>query len=595
VFLVISDRLQRFLIQLSLIDHLSAELISILAGGDETLIDELKRVNSFVRHDIYLHAYLIHHLFLDYLRQKQNILTEEEKRDVYLKAARWCSENDYKMDAISYYDKAGDYNAIIDIVYHLPMQFPLDQAKFILDIYDKAPPNALESFAMYHRQRSVLLMSLDLYKEAMTYIRGCIEKHSALPGSDFNNHVLCGAYTALGITDYLMAPHTDRYDFDEPIEKANYYYKLSPYLEDGPVTAINLSALASKVGTTRSGAMEEYIDALERSTPHLVNILNGCMSGLTDLARGELYFYKGDLKHSVKFLKQALSNAEEQNQYEVRNRALFYLLRIAIAQGDFDEYQSVFKSLEAQLEIKKYHSRFITFDIVSAWCYSLLNQTNLIPQWMSHGNFGKGTIGTFKADFCNFVKAKFYYIDRRYHELLSFTESKPLFGEILFGKIELKLFAAACQYKLKNRDASIAALREAYDLALSNDLTMPFIEFGKDMRTLTRVAMQDKSCGIPSQWLELINRKSATYAKRLLSVISEYKKANNIEEGMRLSQREMEVLQDLCDGLSRSEIAANHDLSITTVKMVLNTLYSKLGANSLVDVIKTAVTQNLIK
>ncbi|MDR1481155.1 MAG: LuxR C-terminal-related transcriptional regulator [Synergistaceae bacterium] len=595
VFLVISDRLRRFLIQLSLIDHLSAELISIIAGGDETLVGEMEKINSFVRHDIYLHAYLIHHLFLDYLRQKQNILTEEEKRDVYLKAARWCNENDYKMDAISYYDKAGEYEEIIGIVYNLPIQFPHDQAKFILDIYDKAPLHILEGFALYHRQRSVLLMSLDLYKEALAYIKGRIEKFSALPGSDFNNRVLCGAYTALAATEYLMSPVTDRYDFDVPLEKAYQYYKLSPNYETGSVTHLTLSALISKVGTTRRGAMEEYIDALTRTIPNMANILSGCMSGLDDLANGELRFYKGDLKHSTKFLRQAIRDAEEHNQYEVRNRALFYLLRIAVAQGDFEGFQSAFKDLEAQLDMKEYHSRFITFDIVSAWYYALLNQPHLISHWISRGDFGKGSIGSFKTDFGDFVKAKFYYFDRRYHELLSFTESKPAFSEVLFGRIDLKLIAAACQYKLKNRDASMAALREAYDLASSNDLTMPFIEFGKDMRTLTRVATQDKNCGIPVQWLELINRKSATYAKRQLSIISEYKKANNMGDDVLLSQREKEILQDLCDGLSRSEIAANHGLSIATVKMVLNTLYSKLGANSLADAIKTAITRNLIK
>jgi LuxR family maltose regulon positive regulatory protein len=115
------------------------------------------------------------------------------------------------------------------------------------------------------------------------------------------------------------------------------------------------------------------------------------------------------------------------------------------------------------------------------------------------------------------------------------------------------------------------------------------------MRTLTRAAMQSKTPGIPMEWLELVNRKSATYATRLLLVIAEYKKANNISEDVRLSARETEVLQDLYDGLSRAEIAANRDLSLSTVKTVLNTIYSKLGANTLADVIRISINRNLIK
>jgi LuxR family maltose regulon positive regulatory protein len=595
VFSVISERLQRFLIQLSLIEYLSSDLVLILAGGDETLVDELKKISSLVRLDTLLHAYLIHRLFLDYLRQKQHTLTEEEKKDVYLKAARWCDENDYKMDAISYYDKAGEYGAIVELVYHLPIQFPHDQAKFIFNIYNKAPTHVLENFVPYHRQYSTLLLSLNLYKEALEDINRRIEKYSALPGSDFSNRILCGAYTALGVVEYLMAPHTDCYNFDAPLEKAAYYHNLSPKLESGPVTSVTLSALISKVGTTRSGAMEEYIDALARLIPHVADVLDGCMSGLDDLARGELQFYKADLKNSIKFLGQALHKAEEKKQYEVKNRVLFYLLRIAAAQGNFEEIQRLLKDLSAQLEIKEYSTRFITYDIVSSWYYSAINQPNLVAPWILNGDFEEGSIGPFKADFGNFIKAKFYYSDKRYGELLSFIEGKPAFGEILFGKLEIKLLVAACQYRLKNRDASMAALREAYDLALSNNLMMPFIELGKDMRTLTRTAMQDKNCGIPLQWLELVNRKSAAYAKQLLLVLSEYKKANSIESGVQLSEREREILRDLYQGLSRAEIATNRNLSIAAVKMVLNMIYAKLGANSLADVIRIAVKRNLIK
>ncbi|MDR1379708.1 MAG: LuxR C-terminal-related transcriptional regulator [Synergistaceae bacterium] len=597
VFLVSSERMRRFLIQLSLIEHLSRDLVSILAGGDKTLIEELKKITSFVRIDTFSHVYLIHRLFLDYLRQKQDFLTAEEKKDIYLKAARWCDENEYKMDAVSYYDKAGEYKAIVELVYHLPIRFPYDQAKFILDVYNKAPASALEDIALYHREYPNLLMSLNRYAEALADIEKRIEKYSALPCSDFNNRVLCGTYMALAIARYLMAPHTDRYDFEEPLEKSTYYYQSnpsSPYLESGSITSVSLSALVSKVGTTRSGAMEEYIDALTRSIPHMSHMMGGCMFGLDDLARGELQFYKGDLKNSMKFLRQALYKAEEKNQYEVRNRALFYLLRIAVAQGDFKGVQRIFKNLSAQLEMKEYPTRFITYDIVSSWYHFVLNQPNLVVHWILSDDFGKGSIGTFKEDFGNFVKAKFYYSDKRYHELLSFIESKPVFGEVLFGKLEIKLLTAACQYHIKNRDESRVALREAYDLALSNNLTMPFIEMGNDMRTLTRAAMREKDCGIPIQWLELINRKSATYAKQLLLVISEYKKANNIGDDVRLSTREMEVLQDLYEGLSRSEIAANRDLSITTVKMLLNTVYAKLGANSLADVIRISIKRNLV-
>jgi LuxR family maltose regulon positive regulatory protein len=176
VYLVSSERLQRFLIRLSLIEHLSAELVSTLAGDDETLVGELRKISSFIRLDIHLQVYFIHHLFLDYLRQKQDILTEDEKKDVYLKAALWCDGHDYKMDAISYYDKAGEYGAIVDIVYNFRIQYPYDQAKFIVGVYDRIPTRLLECHLQYHRQYATLLMSLSMYDETLADVHKRIEK-----------------------------------------------------------------------------------------------------------------------------------------------------------------------------------------------------------------------------------------------------------------------------------------------------------------------------------------------------------------------------------------------------------------------------------
>jgi LuxR family maltose regulon positive regulatory protein len=447
----------------------------------------------------------------------------------------------------------------------------------------------------YHRQYSTLLMSVDMCDEALADINERIEKYSALPGSDVNSQILCDAYLLLGITEYLMSPRTDRYNYYEYNAKAESYYKPGSYQDYKTLNSVNLSAMASKVGTTRAGAMEEYIDCMTRCVPTLSKIWNGCTYGLDDLARGELHFYKADLNNAAKCLNQALRKAEERNQYEVRNRTLFYLLRIALAKGDFAKIQDVLKSLEAQLDMKEYHSRFTTFDIVSSWYYSLINQPNMIAHWILNGDFGKGAIGTFKADFGNFAKAKFYYSDRRYHELISFIESEPTFNNVLFGRLETKALMAGSLYQIKERGAAMTAFKEAYELASTNSLMMPFIELGKDMRTLTRAAMRDKDSGIPGEWLELVSRKSSTYAKRLMLVTLEYKKANNINDDVRLSPREHEVLQDLYEGLSRAEIAANRGLSLSSVKMTLNMVYAKLGANSLADVIRIAVNRNLIK
>jgi LuxR family maltose regulon positive regulatory protein len=593
VFLVISERLRRFLIRLSLIDHLSTDLVSALAGSD-ALIDEMRKINAFIRYDVYRHAYLIHHLFLDYLRRKQDLLTAEEKHATYLEAADWCDKNDYKMDAISYYEKAGEYEAIIRIVSGFPLQVPSGQAQFLLNIYDNGPEDVLERIVLYHLQHARLLTSTGRHMDAIEECNRRIRKYAALPASDFNNQVLCGAYVALGSTRHLMLPYTDQCDFDALLEKANYYHQLSPYTEYGSFNSTSMNAWASKVGTTRSGAMEEYIEALTRAVPHMANILNGCMYGLDDLARGELLFYQGNLDLAEKLITQAMRKAESRNQYEVRNRSLFYLLRIGAAQGSHQRMQQVIKELEAQLEIREYGFRFITYDILSSWYYIWLGETQHTSKWLK-GHFAGDSLGSELANFGNMVKTQYYYVKKRYRELLVFIESDQNLSVILFGKLEMHILKALCQYQLKNRDAALVALKEAYDLALSNKLTMPFIEMGKEMRTLTAAAARDKTCPIPRQWLDTIGRKAGAYAQQMAVVVSEYQKANNIGEDAHLSAKELDILGDLYHGLSRTQIAAARSLSLNTVRMTLNTIYTKLGADNVADVIRIALDRNLIQ
>ena len=174
----------------------------------------------------------------------------------------------------------------------------------------------------------------------------------------------------------------------------------------------------------------------------------------------------------------------------------------------------------------------------------------------------------------------------------------------LFGRVEMLAMEACVRYKMKEKQRAFVVLLEAYNTALPNGLSMPFIELGKDMRTLTAAALKEPknskgegvSSGeeIPDSWLENINRKAASYAKHQSHLAAEYKRINGITDDSPISPREADILLDLSHGLSRVEIAASRGLSINTVKMVINNVYSKLGAENLASLIRIAVERKLI-
>ncbi|MDR1603347.1 MAG: LuxR C-terminal-related transcriptional regulator [Gracilibacteraceae bacterium] len=589
IFTKLDESAQTVLLQLSLLTQLPLELVRVVAGEKIAVLDQSV---SFIHYDAYLDAYHIHHLFLEFLQEKQAGLSAETVRSTLCAAARWSDAHGQNIDAISYYEKAGEYDAIINSAREWNMQVPPASAAFILAVLDAAPPGTVENNVLYYVLRVRLIMSLGRLDEALRECAKYAQHFSALPPSPFNNRVLTGVYEAIAVTTFLTAPETDRYDFDRPMAQADYYYLLTPYGPKGQSTKMSIGPWASMVGTTRPGAQEEFIAALARTVPHAVSAMSGCMGGLDDLARGELLFYQGDLKNALRWIESAKKTAELNGQPDIVNRALFYLLRIAAARGDTAGCAAQLREVEAQLDCEEYLLRQPAYDIVTGWYYVLVGRHRRTAEWL-RGDLDESALASFLAEFANMIRMKIYYAGERYYDLLAFLEGKTA-RNILFGKLERKVLQAVCLYQIKQPGEALAALAEAYALAANSGLDMPFIEMGKDMRTLSAAAKKSENSAIPSAWLEKINRKSTTYAKRQLAMSEDFRLRHKLDDEISLTPRERDVLVDLYHGLSRSESAIHLNLSVNTVKSLLNMVYIKLGAETTAEALRAAMEKKLL-
>ena len=587
----ISETLWRFLLRISLIDHLSAELIKTLAM-DGSLIEEMERFNAFIYYDSHLDAYTIHHMFLDYLRQNQYMLTEVERRETYQKAGRWCENHNYQLDALSYYEKSGDYDTIIQIADYFNTHIPLDTVKHVLEIFDRMPEYAMKNLR-YPITKLKLKIRVGSISEAYELAAHCAEEYEYLPESAEKNNIFAEIYSSLGLLRLIMCTDTDVYDFDVYFNKLRIYYDKSPY--SVPFSAVNQSvgAWALPIGYNRAGAPEEYIEAMSRSIPHISRALVGNPYGLDDLARGELCFFRRELGEAERHLKQALIGAQTHNQYDVQNRALLYLMRIAFFRGDFSAAGTLLQSMKELLDKPDYVIRFKTYDVATGYYHLMLGQPDQVPDWLK-GDFDSYTHPMFIENYINLLKAQYHYQTRQFSALLAFIESERERQTVLLGKIELRVLEALSLYQIKCKPEALCALTEAYYLAAPNDFTNAFVQHAKDMRTLTAAALRDNTCLIPRPWLENINRKASAFAKRQSHMISEYRSANKIGDEISLTRRELEILRDLVQGLSRTEIAASQNISINTAKMVINSVYDKLCANNLADAIRIAVDRGMV-
>jgi len=476
-------------------------------------------LSAYIRYDFHMDSYLIHHLLLDYLRQKQDLLAEEEKRETYRVAGVWCDANGYHMDALSYYEKSGDYNAITRKIASLNVQMPPDMARCALEMFDRAPEEVKSLDPLFPGLHMRLKINLGRFdEETIALARGYAEEYEARPESFENNSALYNIYAHWALLRLVGCTRADVYDFDAYYKKMGEYFDRDSFKTIGTYKIIPVIAWASLVGANRAGAQEEYIAALSRSIPY-ISKMDGCFVGFDDLALGELRFLRGEFDGAEQCLRQAHDKARACDQYVTQNRALAYLMQIAFFRGEFASAAGALRAMEALLSGKDYGIRYTIYDIAHGFYHLALGRPEQAPEWLK-GTCSPYTHPSFLENYANRAKAHYHYQTRQYSALLAYIENDMEQQAILFGKIELKVLQALSLYQLQRRAEAIVALTEAYHLAEPIRIIALFVQGAKDMSTLTAAALKDDACPIPREWLEDIKRKSSAYAKRKAKMIS---------------------------------------------------------------------------
>ena len=588
-----SERLRRFLIRLSLIERLSVELVGLLAGGDQTLLAELDLLNAYVRLDAYSDSYLIHQLFLEFLRGKQTLLTQEEKNETYQIAAKWCNINGIKTDALVYFEKIGDYESIVRIFYGLPTQIPYDIARCSSEIFNRAPEEAFDSVPLLAAMHVRSVMRMGLLAQAEVLIGRYEQKYIDLPeDSKFRNYTLAGLYYCKGIIQTMKCTSEDKYDFDLSFEKMDECLNLTP-LDPKAISGYPVGPWISLVGSERKGAQQAYIEALSRAETHISRCMYGTMTGMTDIARGELLFHQGNVADAEPFFIYGAERALEQRQFDIAQMGFGYLLRSDLYQGNFEKAEQTVKDMRELLSESSYNNRFLHYDIYMGWYYTYLELPELVPNWLKE-KFAVYSHPYYIENYGNRVKARYHYITRNYAPLLAYIREQRQRESILYGCLEMLSIEACVSYLIKDKQKALDVLREAYNNAAPNGIIMAFINRGKDMRTLCSAALKEPGYDVPAEWLEMIRRKSSSYAKRQSHVIAEYKRFYDIAEGAVMTRREIDIITDLSYGLSHTEIAVSRNISVNTVKTTINTIHKKLKTENMADMIRVSIKEKII-
>jgi LuxR family maltose regulon positive regulatory protein len=606
----IAPDLRKFLIKLTLIGDPSTELVKVLAklhvsgsaGGEETerkaneLISRIEGIGSFIRFDDYRHAFRLHRLFADYLADLQNELSEQEKTQTYLAAADWCAANKQKIDAIEYYEKAGCYEKLLDQVYGFPMGVPTDTIRLLLKTLRNLPKEVYEKYPVAYVFLTRYLLSAGLLEEARDKLWEIIREREQMEDSPINNRVLFGCYNNLGFISLLLSLKNDDYDFPQYYKKGRYYAEKWGGTVSGSVTCYTVGAYSIFTRSSKPEDMRRYLDAIAESVPDLMVSMNGCSSGYAELTRGEEALFRVSLDEATGNLREAVTKAREKKQYEIEARAWFYLMRIAIYQGDISIMDECVAGRDLLLEVEEFNNRHTFFDIYRGWIYTHFGDGEKISPWLKEEK-EEMRLNLLIAGLELLIKAKYCLQNKEYSEMLLVLEraEKANMGLYIFGRLEIKAMKAVCLYQMHKKNRAYEALEEARLIAEPSGYYLPFAELGKHMRALASQAIKEKA-PVQADFLEKINNIASAYAKKYYAMAEKYRArtGQKAADGKSLSENEHDILIMLFQGLTQEEIAENASKSINTIKSIIKRVYDKLGAENKADAIRVALSRGIL-
>jgi LuxR family maltose regulon positive regulatory protein len=437
-------------------------------------------------------------------------------------------------------------------------------------------------------------MNLTRFEEAMEECRAAIALFEALPPSPASSHVLSGCYFNMGLTIFLTARFSGVHTGAEYFIRANYYHMRHPRTFKSPATKPAIPSYIAQVAyPARAGEFEEAIENLAAAVPHAANCFGGFLSGMDDLARAEICYFRDDLNNAELHARQAIFRAHEKEQYTTETRALFYLLRISLHTGDRQGLEEIWKQLEASLEIQEYVNLTAVNDLIRSWFYAQTGDAERVAPWLRN-EFIKNENSLMFHNLEILVKAK-YLCAAKQHEaalaLLGPEENRQGLESYLLGMLEINCLEAVIRRRTGDLAGALSCLERAWEASLSNEIFMPFIEQGDEMRLLVSDALNSGTCAIPEAWLESARSRASAYGKKLTLVREYSRTAEGAETGAEpvyLTRQEKKILALLSQGFNREEIAGKLMVSGSHVKSGIRGIYQKLGAINRADAIRIA-------
>jgi len=645
------DEIHDFLCQTAILDRLTAALCDAVTGrGDsDEILRELEQTNLFlVPLDDQRKWYRYHRLFADFLRNHLRQDMPDLVRDLHCWAADWYERNGLATEAVGHVLKAGDFEWAARLIEQEGMTVLMHgEASRLMGWLETLPDEQVHARPGLCIAYAAALLVAGQVDAAETYLQDAeqmLQSGSSVTDSD----------NLLGQVSAIRAYLTVLYgNVRRGVELAHQAYR---HLSEDDVFLRSMVAwlLGLTQYSTENGAAAEQIptglvESNQAAGNIFITLLNIYMSGQLQMVQGHLHqaaetfrqglrlartdslasstggneqpslgvslMYQGlgfalreqnELEEAERYLTECIELGEQWGNAEVLVDAYVFLAQLRQAQGDTGSALDAFH--KARQIAQEHKVSPLTIRLVEAYHAQV---------WVAQGDLesaAQWAVSLERAQvegddseqlvlYVNGVEqctlARLLIAQRRFEQAGGVL--RPLLREMeragwMGLAIELLALQALALHRQGKTTEALTTLHRALSLAEPEGYVRVFLDEGAPMAELLgQAAARGMAAEYVNKLLAAFEKgrfRSQVPGSRLTTAPASTLEPEALIEP--LTERELEVLRLVADGLSNREIAEALTIAVGTAKRHVSNIYAKLDVHSRVQAMSRAQELDLL-
>ncbi len=625
-----SEEIRDFLLQTCILEQLSGPLCEAVTGQARAgqILEGLKDANLFlVPLDYHGEWYRYHGLFVDLLRKRLHETQKDVVLDLHRKAGRWYAENRMLNQAVEHSLSGQDYAVSASLIQRNAERilihgeaatflrwleaFPSEQMYthpalivykgMALMLLGKIPERELSLLQEIAASSESFRCEADTLRALYAVMKGNAVEAIRLSESALGQLPPERSLLRILAADSLAMAHALRGDSTSAMQAFEQVVAVAQQAGNLIMTLIGLANLAGL--RYQRGQLHEARDAYQQVldiSKERLGVRSQPM-GRALLGMGELAREWNDLEGAHAYLSEA---AESFKQFVDIGLPIAYvsIARVYIAQGEWGKAQAILEQARQHAKASEATAMDDSLtELMQVRVWIATGELDRVERWAGKHGLLERPLGDLvamaerSATAFEVLQGEYLTLVRLFLAQKKTSQALEILGVLLSYNqkrsqmrrvIEVLMLQGIALQQRGDDESAMQAFGRALELAEPEGYVRTFLDEGQPVAQLLYRAV---ATGV-----------SPGYAQRLLAGFSEadFQPPATPEERHAarrlvepLSERELEVLALIAEGLSNREIGARLHISLSTVKGHSTNIYGKLGVKSRTQAV--AMAQNL--